>query len=216
MIIPALVDLSEYPSEPKAVISGGVTLLYIGSPAGKDQLGVVLDAIEGIPLSKRQGLRLVIAGPERRELEMNPDVGGARLDRLGGVVEVRGFVLHEHVPQLLSEADFTVLLRPTGGYADAGFPTKVPESLAAGCPVLGNITSDLGTYLTDGENAVVCEVACGSSEVSVATVRQAILRIIGMTAEERLAMRRRAQLSARPLSSTAWGSRLADYLEDES
>jgi glycosyltransferase involved in cell wall biosynthesis len=177
---------------------------------------VVLDAIALIPKANRKALRLVIVGSDRSQLADNPDVGAARLEQLGDVIDARGYVCREEVLRLLQDADFSVLIRPTGGYADAGFPTKVPESLAAGCPVLGNITSDLGTYLIDGQNAVVCSVASGSSEVSVVAVRQAILRIIGMTAEERLAMRLRAQLSARSLSSIAWGSRLAEYLEDES
>lgn len=216
LIIPALVDLSEYPTGEVPVDGLGTTLLYIGNPSGKDRLGIVLDAISQIPGSDRRGLRFVIAGPDWEELVRNPDVGKARLDRVTEVVDAQGYLSRDNVLQLLRNADFTVLLRPTGGYADAGFPTKVAESLAAGCPVLCNLTSDLGRYLADGKNAVICEAAPDSGEVTVDTVREALLRAMSMKADERLAMRRNARLSASPLSSGEWGARLAAHLGFES
>jgi glycosyltransferase involved in cell wall biosynthesis len=61
------------------------------------------------------------------------------------------------VPGLLAQCDFMPLLRPNQRYAEAGFPTKVVESLAVGVPVVANLTGDLGEYLLDGENAFVAE-----------------------------------------------------------
>jgi len=212
LIIPALVDVSEYQFD-ATTVGAGVTLLYMGNPTGKDQLGVVLDAIAQIPPSARARLRFIIAGSDLRQLASNPDVGPERLDRLGGVVEAHGFMPRFRLLRLLEEADFTVLVRPAGGYADAGFPTKVPESLAAGCPVLANITSDLGDYLVDGHNAVICEPAPGSRDASAATVRNAILRALAMTANERLAMKKNARASAVQLSPEWWGPHLRTALQ---
>lgn len=212
VVVPALVDLSEY--EIAADRAGSdLTLLYLGNPNGKDQLGVVLDALAQIPHSQQARLRFVIAGCDLAQLSANPDVGQDRLDRLGRMVEAHAYMPRPQVLQLLNEADFTVLVRPAGGYADAGFPTKVPESLAAGCPVLGNITSDLGDYLVDGQNAVICAPAPGSADVSVATVYEAMQRALALTADERLTMRRNARTSAARLSASEWGPRLRHALE---
>jgi glycosyltransferase involved in cell wall biosynthesis len=213
LLIPALVDVSEYHRTDQAMVGSGLTLLYMGNPTGKDSLGIVLDALAELPPSAQARLRFVIAGCDRSELGASPDVGQERLDRLGNMVEAHGFMPRPQLLRLLQEADFTVLIRPTGGYADAGFPTKVPESLAAGCPVLGNLTSDLGDYLVDGHNAVICEPAPGSRDVSTSTVREAVLRTLALTDEERLRMREDARASAVRLSSVAWGPRLRQALE---
>ena len=67
-----------------------------------------------------------------------------------------GKVQRQEVLKNLEEADFTVLIRLSElRYAKAGFPTKVPESLATGTPVICNLSSDLGMYLKDGENAII-------------------------------------------------------------
>ena len=59
------------------------------------------------------------------------------------------------VRQMIYDSDFTILLRDSKTSTNAGFPTKVSESMAMGVPVLANITSDIATYMTDGENGIV-------------------------------------------------------------
>lgn len=213
LVVPALVDTSEY--LPIASTAGDrVTLLYLGSPAGKDRLGVVLDAIAQLPPPALARLRFHIAGCDRAQLAANPDVGVGRLERLGDTVVVEGSVPRPQVLKILAAADFTVLVRPSGGYADAGFPTKVSESLAAGCPVLGNLTSDLGEYLVDGQNSLLCSPGSGSREVPVAAVREALLRALALTDEERLMMRENARRSSVRLSTTEWAPRVRAALEE--
>ena len=55
----------------------------------------------------------------------------------------------------IMNSDFTILLRDSKVSTNAGFPTKVSESLALGVPVLSNITSDLCNYIIDGKNGFV-------------------------------------------------------------
>lgn len=55
----------------------------------------------------------------------------------------------------IMNSDFTILLRDSKVSTNAGFPTKVSESLALGVPVLSNLTSDLGNYIFDGKNGFV-------------------------------------------------------------
>lgn len=74
--------------------------------------------------------------------------------------------LHEHIIFLgpctnevsqkeIMNSDFTILLRDSKVSTNAGFPTKVSESLSLGVPVLTNLTSDLGNYVFDGKNGFV-------------------------------------------------------------
>ena len=89
----------------------------------------------------------------------------------------------------------------------------MPESLAAGCPILCNLTTDLGEYLVDGQNAVVCPTA-GATEVTVETLTATLRRAIRLSAEEKTLMKGAARGSAEAFSARAWGPRLASWLEE--
>jgi glycosyltransferase involved in cell wall biosynthesis len=52
-------------------------------------------------------------------------------------------------------ADFSILFRPKRRYSEAGFPTKVVESLSVGTALLCNLSSDLGEYLNHGKEALI-------------------------------------------------------------
>ena len=66
-----------------------------------------------------------------------------------------GRVPQSMVPKCLAQMDFSVLLRPNARYAEAGFPTKLVESLSAGVPILANPTSDITQYVRDGREGVL-------------------------------------------------------------
>jgi glycosyltransferase involved in cell wall biosynthesis len=74
------------------------------------------------------------------------------------VIEIVG---HERMPRadaldILGRMDFTVLQRPSmRRFAQAGFPSKVAESLLMGIPVISNATSDLSEHLTDRINGII-------------------------------------------------------------
>lgn len=56
----------------------------------------------------------------------------------------------------VSESTFTVLQRPGDRrFTQAGFPSKVAESLLLGFPVIANLTGDLNDFLHDLDNSVV-------------------------------------------------------------
>ena len=50
------------------------------------------------------------------------------------------------------KADYSIFIRPRRRSSDAGFPTKLAESMAVGTPVITNDTGDVGLYIKDGEN----------------------------------------------------------------
>ncbi|MFG1779340.1 glycosyltransferase [Micromonospora sp. NPDC049048] len=160
-----------------------LTLVYAGTPGRKDLLGTVVQAVEAVVRSGAR-LRLRVVGPSRRQLR---DLLGTEPPEM---VEVVGRVPQWTVPQLLREADFSVLLRPPARYANAGFPTKVCESMANGTPVICNLTSDLGRYLEDGVNALVC------ADHSVNALAATLHRAVRLTAEERLLIRKAAREQA--------------------
>jgi len=177
-------------------------------------LGVVLDAVASLDPSERAAVHLTIAGADEAALAANPDVGPERMAIAGTNVSALGYVGRPEVLKLLANADFSVLIRPNAGYAASGFPSKVPESLAAGCPVLCNLTTDLAEYLVDGENALVCPTDADGTGVTVESLTMTLRRAIGLHPEAKDTMARSARKSADALSTLAWGPVLASWLEE--
>ena len=91
-----------------------------------------------------------------QHLIKNCGISGQLLDACSGFLELHGRKKRDEVLRMLASADFVQLIRdPEMRYAKAGFPSKVVESLAHATPVFCNLSSDLGDYLCDGENALI-------------------------------------------------------------
>lgn len=63
-----------------------------------------------------------------------------------------GPMKNQKAQEYIYNSDYTILLRDSKTSTNAGFPTKVSESIALGVPVIANETSDLGEYINNGEN----------------------------------------------------------------
>jgi glycosyltransferase involved in cell wall biosynthesis len=209
--VPPLVDIDEFAAPIRRATSQPLTLLYSGTPTHKDQLGSLVDAVLADTGDGRPVI-LLIAGADEEQLAATEDVGPRRVARFGTVVKTLGKLERAEVLTQLSQADFSVLLRPQGGYAQAGFPSKVPESLAAGCPILGNLTSDLGDYLKESDNAVLCRPDPTTRTVSTMAVQEALDRANHMTDDELYTMKLAARAKAEELHYARWGPTLERWL----
>ena len=133
-----------------------ITFVYAGSPGRKDYF---VDIIEGLSLLSSAELARIEFRLIGATEDFVIDLLGSKshlLSKIGVSFKCLGSVSREEVLENLVQADFTVLMRsPVLRYAKAGFPTKVVESLASGTPVICNLTSDLGDYLTDGKDSII-------------------------------------------------------------
>lgn len=129
-----------------------IRIVYAGSPGMKDSKGLskLYAAMATLPPALRTEFTLEIVGLTRSEFASV--FRGTRNDIR---VNFHGRVSRHKAREIVSLSDFTFLHRPNRRYANAGFPTKVVESLLLGTPVLTNETSDLGRYLTNDWNAVI-------------------------------------------------------------
>jgi glycosyltransferase involved in cell wall biosynthesis len=164
--------------------------LYAGQPGQKDLLKEVVQAVASLDPDERTRLEFRLLGLTREELRRLLGSSAGLLDSLGDIVKPLGRVPRDQVLRALAEADYTVLVRPNKRYANAGFPSKVPESLAAGVPVVLNLTSDLGEYLADGTAAIPIR-DCSSAEVA-----RAIRRALELSETELQNFRRSARAKA--------------------
>lgn len=157
LVIPTLVDVDEYREiNRSARADEKLVIAYAGSPAKKDYIANVIKAIDLLSEEERKKVELRLYGCTEEGL-----IGlGIKKEFLEGNRETiicHGRIPYSEVKSKIAGADFTVLLRPNMRYANAGFPTKVGESMACGTPVIANITSDLGKYLIDGANSIICD-----------------------------------------------------------
>ncbi len=181
--VPTIVDLHDYEginhtSEERDTIH----IAYAGMPGKKDYIINAIHALMLLEDDERARLQLHFYGPTVKQLNVL-GVPGGLLDALRENVVCHGRIPYEDVKSRIADADFTVLLRPNKRYANAGFPTKVGESMACGTPVIANVTSDLAKYVIDGETGIIC------ADESAASCAEALRRALQMTAAQREIMR---------------------------
>lgn len=148
--VPPLDDVTKH--ERRASEEGApVRFAYCGTPGKKDDVDVIYQAFRLVGGSVAWELNLV--GLEESDYE---------LSLTGYPRETRDrFIFHGRVPAhtaqwIVAHCDYSVLMRPAAKrYAQAGFPTKVTESMSVGTPVIANESSDLGEYIRDGDTGIL-------------------------------------------------------------
>ncbi|MBQ1024158.1 glycosyltransferase family 4 protein [Micromonospora sp. C95] len=181
---PTLDAVNARRDDPPERSGAALSLVYFGTPAKKDLVATMIRAVEQVV---RHGgdVELRVLGPSLAEVQ----------DLLGGMappsaVRVMGRLPQWDVAWMLARADFSIIVRRPTRLAHAGFPTKFCESVAAGTPVIANLTTDLGGYLTDGVEGIVC------ADHSVGAVEHALWRALRLHPDERRAMRQAARKRA--------------------
>ena len=128
-------------------------LCYVGSPGRKDQQSLRnLVRLPGELAMDASQLSIKIVGLSRNAAKtvLGPDLSDS-IDH--ECVEFLGHLPSDEARRIITSSHFSVLQRGKQRYARAGFPSKVPESLLLGTPVMANITSDLADFLIEGSNA---------------------------------------------------------------
>jgi len=161
LLIPPTVDLGNnkwnfIDNKTEDEFSDGVRLVYAGIPGKKDVLYSVILAIKVL---RDQGVNIYLdlIGPSRNDVLRCIEGNESLLVGVEKYLNIRGRVDQSIVPSLLKEADFSVLLRPPRRSSNAGFSTKLVESMASGVPVIVNLTGDIGDYVRDGVEGIVVD-----------------------------------------------------------
>lgn len=132
-----------------------LTLCYVGSPGLKDRQSISnLILLPGTLGCTSDQLRVHIVGVDQTA------AAALLSDEARAAIEHECLVFHGHLMspsarKIIVESHFSVLQRAPQRYAQAGYPSKVPESLLLGTPVMANLTSDLADVLVDGKNSVI-------------------------------------------------------------
>lgn len=189
--VPPLVDVEDAKWNQPVVPADSddvLNLVYVGTPGHKDLFGGIVRALARFRSGKRPVLHVI--GPSFDELSGVLGSDAPLLDAVSGKVICYGRLPHVEALRQLQQADFSLLVRPLKRYAEAGFPTKLVESLAAGVPVITNATSDIAEYVRNGQEGILLH------DTSPGAVEAGVRRALTMSTEERQAMRTRARARA--------------------
>lgn len=188
--IPVIMDINNIACD-KNVDESKITVVYAGQYAKKDFLKEFFTGAAMLEEEYRKRLKICIMGGTVnmiiRELDISPEV----IVTLGDSLKFLGRVSRETVMKNLHGADFTFLFRNSDErYAKAGFPTKLVESFASGTPMMLNLSSDIGDYVTDGKEAIICPTN------NPMDIRDALLRCFALSSVEKAQMRKAARICA--------------------
>ena len=157
MLLPSVYDFSRAIQAPvgQKRNSNQFSILYAGTCKVGDGFTDVLKAIE-LCVAGGCPAQLKVLGTDglsgralamRRIIEANPQIAGR--------VEFLGRVSDEDYPKLLTSPDCLLLPRPDTQTVRAAFPTRLPEFLATGLPVVTTSVPDVPRYLEAGVHAEI-------------------------------------------------------------
>lgn len=187
--IPPIVDTQSIEYIPKST-GEQLKLFYAGRPITKDYLHTVIQGINQLNEDEQKRIIFNICGTDRRLLHSYLASKGVDLDNSPDTIVVHGYVPRETLIEMLGNSDFLPLLRPQLRYANANFPSKVPEALAAGLPLLINYTTDFEMFIRDGYEGIIVE-DCTPQAMAVA-----LRKALALTEDELNAMRQAARTCA--------------------
>lgn len=163
---------------------------YTGTPGNKDLFNEYLEAVLQL---YEAGEKIIFrfAGVTMEQLLKYPALLQRNIQNtLPSALDCRGITSHEEAINITKTSDFSLLLRRPERYAHAGFPTKIVESLAMGTPVIINLTSDLGEYVHEGDEGLICD------DNSVDALVSKLKKAMTLSVNERVKMRHRAREQA--------------------
>lgn len=183
IILPPLVDMSDKKWQPSNccypdIISKkkGIKIIYAGTPRYKDSLdGLVRATLRILKIDKN--IQIIIVGVSDDQVDWIFENKDDYENNKENFVFL-GRIPQDEVPAYYQIADFSAIIRERTRKNMAGFPTKMAESMAAGCPVIASDFSDMACFVEDGKNGILLN---GYSEEAIA---DGLKRILALSSEQ--------------------------------
>lgn len=191
-VIPIYVDGTDNVYNRKK-IDDRLNLIYPGNPYKKDSFSTMIQALYLLGDDERKRVVLHSTGVTKSFLfkcaEDNVELLGQMLE--DGTVVVHEWMEYEELMRLYQEMDFALIARDTNIVTKANYPSKVPELMNKGIPVIISKVGDIVADLIDNENAILFDP--DSSEACMLAIQHALK----MSDDEIMNMRNKAKLCSR-------------------
>lgn len=209
LLVPAVGEQqsSPLPARPARQQSRPFVLTYVGPMAPRDLPSTMLESIR---LLAQRGCdaRLVVVGDVGSQAAGRNAIRQAASDRaLRDRVEFTGWVDDDELRRRLDEADALLLLRGDDRESRACFPTRLPQLLLTGRPIILSRAGDLGSYFRHRHDAWL--VDGGHQPTQVADAAAALAADADLAATIGAAG---AQTAQREFGYVEHGRRLSEFL----
>lgn len=188
ILLPPLIDIRDAKWNPRGfdypkdvVNHQGTKVLYSGTPDNKDLLGRLIHATL-VVLEDSKKIQIIVAG-------VNKEQALGFFEKESDYYENKehfiflGRIPQDAVPAYYQIADFSAIIREPTRKNTAGFPTKMAESMATGCPVIASVFSDITDYVEDGKNGIIL------NGYSIEAITDGLNRILALSSEQINAMK---------------------------
>lgn len=168
-----------------------IHLIFAGTLGTKEQMAPIIGALANNKFL-RENIQFDIYGPTKNMILKNLGKDAGFLDKAGTSVVVHDRIPQEQMSAVYAQSDFLIFLRPARRSSNAGFPTKLAESMSVGTPVITNDTGDISLFLENehngfllSENTLEAVANCFTKIIALEDGRYAQLRLASrLTAEQ--------------------------------
>jgi glycosyltransferase involved in cell wall biosynthesis len=156
--VPAMYDFSNNKTiNSQKLANNGFCLMYVGNYKIGDGFKETLQAIN-IVRNYKNPVRLIVIGPKKSpNLSCKETIALCNQLRSQDAIVFKEKLSENEYFQYLNSADALILARKSGIMTEAAFPTRIPEFLATGKPVITSSVPDIPEYLKDLVHAHVVE-----------------------------------------------------------
>lgn len=208
--IPTILDVEKTSFRIKCEDSKQRIFVFAGTlGGGKDRLVEFIQAMFEVRNDEKYTPILRIYGPTREQVEEQLGKNRVILEQLNTNIEFYGRIPQSQVAYAVQNGDYSLIIRPVRESSNAGFPTKLAESMAVGTPVFANLTGDIGLYVKDGVNGLI---ANSDSKADIVTILRKALRINKCELEKMRIMAR--QTAVGYFDYRSYGSKLGQFILD--
>lgn len=171
--IPTILDIQNTDCHEWKKQDHKIHVVFAGTLGTKEQMTPIIGALAS-NIEFRERIQFDIYGPTKNMVLKNMGKDAGFFNKAGSSVVLHGRIPQDQVPAVYKQADYLIFVRPSRQSSNAGFPTKLAESMSVGTPVITNNTGDIGLYLNDGingfllpENTVEAVVSCFERIISL-------------------------------------------------
>lgn len=150
--LPVSVDFSNLQPNAPVIAGEPLRIFYGGSFAAKDGLPFLVEAVEALS-RKRTDFQVLLSGKGKPE-DMERIFSGISNKSL---IDYKGFLSTEAYFQLLASVHICCMTRNNSAFANAGFPFKLGEFMAAGKIIIASRVGDVPKYLRNFESACLVD-----------------------------------------------------------
>jgi len=154
MVLPNVMDPSVFECESKPFINAQITIGYTGTPTRKDGVGDLLLSFSKLHREFPMTHLLVIGDVFKGSVIPQLKEEAIKLG-ISDNVTFTGIVQFSDIPKLLRSCQILALTRPSGVFAEAGFPTKLGEYFACMRPVVITKVGDIPKYFKDQVHVIL-------------------------------------------------------------